>query len=395
MQGNRVQIPVRSLVRGAWNYRPPVSAFQIGLGVQRANLVSELDLDAASALGFEVFRFTCADLLTPDLERADRLIEAMWARGITPMAIIGSIQLGSLPRNNATWKLLADRAGMLAERYADGPVIWEIWNEPNHDKFWNRPNPAHYAEAAVQIARAIRDAAPAHQVIGPAIATGRLSGARFLEDVLKSRPELVDLLDAISIHGYQPTGREAPEQLVATYARTRDILRPFRRDMPIVLSEMGWTTGGGAAISPQEQAMNAARMLLLHDVVGSSGSILYQMRDEVPSRVGDRYGLLSVDAQPRPAYATVGRMFQELEGYRFTGISVQGSSYFITVYQNEADGAWKAAAWRTDGRSRDLVLPMPGGQRIILPRVGPFPTYHSLPAGTMEPLSASLKRATL
>ena len=108
-----------------------------------------------------------------------------------------------------------------AARYASADPIWEIYNEPNRDNFWEpRANPAEYMTLARQAIAAIRSAQPDAIIIAPAL--GHKMGEPvldlgFLEACLADG--LAPLVDAISIHPYVD-----PEMVGDTYAAVQVLL---------------------------------------------------------------------------------------------------------------------------------------------------------------------------
>jgi hypothetical protein len=147
-------------------------------------------------------------------------------------------------------------AGALARRYGRGGSFWrlhprlrplpvhayEIWNEPNVERFWPDQSYAPERLAAMYGAARVEIEAvdPAARVV-----VGGLSAVgvdAFLSRMVQSRPELPAELDAV---GFHPYGGGNGAGLGTTYARIRtlrsvlDRLVPDR-SVPIEITETGW-----------------------------------------------------------------------------------------------------------------------------------------------------------
>jgi hypothetical protein len=77
----------------------------------------------------------------------DAFIGTMGAKGLVPLPILVDAPEWAMREGGAIspdyyWKF-ADFAGEAVKRYP-GIRIWEIWNEPNHGRFWPGPNPWEY-----------------------------------------------------------------------------------------------------------------------------------------------------------------------------------------------------------------------------------------------------------
>ena len=177
---------------------------------------------------------------------------------------------------------------------------WQVWNEPNSPSFWaGRPDPRAYARLLRVSAAAIRAVDPGARVLTAGIATRtRRPWRAYLSRVLRAAPRVAD---AAAIHPYAETPRGVLRKVHMAAAAAR---------IPLVVTELGWATGGAPApmvVNPGEQARRLRRTLrlLVADRQGLNleGVWVYDLRDlGAGSHWGNWAGLLSQDGQRKPAY---------------------------------------------------------------------------------------------
>ena len=121
------------------------------------------------------------------------------------------------PKNkpHVSLEKLASIAKHLALHYARGwaggskvhCIYWEVWNEPDIDRFWSG-SPEEYFDLYGAVARAIKEVAPEHLVGGPAIAYD----PEFLEKFLEYCKEHKVPLDFVSWHIYTDDPKAVAEK---------------------------------------------------------------------------------------------------------------------------------------------------------------------------------------
>ena len=144
-------------------------------------------------------------------------------------------------------------------RYADRQVLWELWNEPNLDGFWNGTkggaNATEYLAWHNAIRAAIFAVDPHARIAAPTLSTWRYVGASDIAgDVFLAR--LISggiVLDACSFHVYDD---DAPNDSLTQYVNhhtdvvlLREALVGYGLDnIPIWFTEFGWdaSTSGEA-----------------------------------------------------------------------------------------------------------------------------------------------------
>jgi len=208
----------------------------------------------------------------------DRMYDADVARGIRPLILV---------TNAPSWAWAEDvpRAGQpngfppgpdhmgdwgafcaeVAKRYPKAIGI-EVWNEPNFNVFWGlttpqaQPDPVKYTQVLAAAHDAIKDADPAMKVIGGALAPfgpgetgGRVPLTQFLGGMLDAGA--AHDMDALSIHAYADNpGLSGPKLFswAVNFARSTEASHDVH--LPLWLTEVGVTTTGPAAFTPDAQA---------------------------------------------------------------------------------------------------------------------------------------------
>ncbi|MED7826624.1 cellulase family glycosylhydrolase [Streptomyces chiangmaiensis] len=241
------------------------------------------------------------------------------------------------PANNARFAEFARHA---AERYASqGVHTWEIWNEPNIQKFWlTGPSIERYTGLLTATSKAIRSVDPdAYLLLGGLAAVETIpskqyvSHKTFLEGL--AREGALKQVDAISYHPY--TYPLLPSTETATGTRFQDIDRTpdslvstleryGEPDMPVWLTETGAPTwsGGRAAdstdaqgtshVTPRLQAEIATDTVPAAAAKPSVGAVFwFGYRDGSPQSASDRksqfYGLAYYDGTRKPAFEAFGK----------------------------------------------------------------------------------------
>ena len=360
------------------------------MGTQYAFHASSTDFDSVAALNLRYMRISINPLDSTRLDgEITTQVNAMWAKGITPFMILFSTP-STAPTTAASRAQFAAAAKSVAERYRAGKIVFELWNEPNGEHFWNKPDPVSYGNFAADVAIAVRSAGTDHKIIAGSINTLDQPGLTYLESALKARPDLLQNIDGISVHGYDPAGKVPPENRLTAYQKVRALGTKYGRTLPVVLSEWGWTEGGAVAISSYLHAAYSVRLLLVNMYAGLPISILYQLRDGDPTSAVDKYGMkdcskkdsnnVCLDGNPRGAYWQVQKLTQSLNNFAYRKRLGTGTSDFILVFQNISTGAYRAAVWTT-GKTHNITVKQKGKPNLVFTGVSGLPKYVDIAAG--------------
>lgn len=336
-----------------------------GLGIM-AHQPSAADLDGIAALGVSLVR---TDLSWGRTERTAGVYEfgpyfemarAMRARGLRPIFILAFgnplyspiIELthrGVAQKRAAApatpeaiaaytaWALAAVRA------LAEFNPVWEIWNEPDHPRFWPpEVDPQAYVRLLASVCPAIRAAASKPTIIGPAAA--KFIASDFLGQVVASRAAAC--LDAVSVHPYRITavGKEDVEKW-GGLRRQIDAAQPGRA-LPIANSEWGRSNING--VTDEQQAAYLARSLMVNQAAGIGFNIWYVWKDrgDDPDDPEHHFGIQRYDGTFRLAQAAAKTLTGQIGSARFHCIAYDGGLTRILFV--EPGGAATLAVWSQD-----------------------------------------------
>jgi hypothetical protein len=197
-----------------------------------------------------------------------------------------------------------------------------MWNEPNIAQFWKpKPNADDYANLALQVAKAIRAAAPNEMHVGPATSTIDM---KFLETCFKAG--LLEYWDAVSVHPYR---QKDPETATEEYRKLNALIAkyaPSGKKIPILSGEWGYSAGW-KNYDEVRQGKYLPRELLTNLYNEIPISIWYDWHDDGqdPKEAEHHFGTVhnpyrkdeSPVYDPKPAYLAMKTLTQQLGGFTF------------------------------------------------------------------------------
>lgn len=336
-------------------------------GVNLHGIDDDRQLDLARAAGFSFVR---ADLLWRAVERneryrfvaADRLMAALDARGMGVLWILdyGHPQHGGdVPRQPNDVAAFARYAEAVAAHYRGRNVRYEIWNEPNIDRFWPpRPNAEEYAALAREAVPAIHRADP-----GAHVATGSLArfDLPFFAETLAAGGEG----DAASVHPYRIA---PPETAAADLPLLRRLIGP---NMEIWDTEWGYASydyfsqkvggDGHTAAGRKRQAVLACREALTVWALGLPVAVWYDMRDDGDDpRNGEKnFGLVDWEYNDKPAMVAVRTLAHLAADRTFAGL-VRNLPDGVHAMRLDGAGGRVFAVWNDQPDAR-MTLRLPAG----------------------------------
>ena len=385
-KGNQLltQTPARSLSQGL-----PGTVVPMGLGVN-------VHFDAASTTDNEIgrfadlgFRFVRLDLPWDLVERQkglydfsnyERIIGTLATHGIRPLCILdynnSLYESTAAPAPDVTG-LHTDEARQAFGRYAAAAVarfkgygvVWEIWNEPDNPPFWYpKPNPDEYMALVKVAIPAMRQVEADAFIVAPAL-TGlepKYQDAwNFLERCfVLGLPELVD---AISVHPYR---LGPPESATFDYQRLRTLITRYapggKENMPVISSEWGYSL---TWVSQEQQAAYFVRLFCINLMNGLPLSIWYDWQDGPdPSQVGDNFGIVTWNDQPKMVYFAAQTLTRELTGFRYTQrVPLASDADYALLF---AHGTARRQVLWTTGDPHPLTLPVSGSSATITSMTG-------------------------
>lgn len=197
----------------------------------------------------------------------------------------------------------------LVQHFKDRVKLWEIWNEWDIGIGGTTPgSPETYVALLQTVYPRLKKIAPSITVYGGAMTPGGVQG-RWLEGMLKAGG--LNYLDELSLHTYiySATGRErTPEHWAEWMGRVQALVKQSSggREIPMVITEMGWPTQVDRRGTPPEvAAAYLARMYLLARTLPYiRGLWWYDFQDDGwrHSYNEHNFGLVRPDGTPKPAY---------------------------------------------------------------------------------------------
>ncbi|HEY3333002.1 MAG TPA: cellulase family glycosylhydrolase [Capsulimonadaceae bacterium] len=304
----------------------PATTAGFGINVHWWNPPKQDEIDRFVEGGFSLVR---QDLNWARIEKTqgvydftpyDADIDIMLKNKIKPLIIFAygnkMYDAGVSPHTDAGRAAFAAFAGASAARYKGHGILWEIWNEPNSNMFWQpKANADDYALLAIATAKAIRAADPTGVILAPA-------SSRFPWDFYRTvfKYGLLHEIDAVSVHPYRVS---EPEDAVGDYGRLRRLIGSYTAPgdavKPIMCSEWGYSTEVGG-IPLDKQARYLARVWLSNLEAGVGTSIWYDWRNDATSNPKDpeqNFGSVTNDFQPKPAFLLAKSLLHDLDGARF------------------------------------------------------------------------------
>jgi len=272
------------------------------------------------------------------------------------------------PSTDVAVAAFARFAAKAVEHFGVEDIIWEIWNEPDTDRFWApRSNVDDYIKLADESCRAMRAINDGVRVVGPGIAD--MPGYRaptvpsFLGPVLQS--PAMDCFDAVSLHPYRD-GDKPPETILGAYDRLQGYFQyfnPKEKKVPAVLStEWGFTL---TDTLPAEQAAFVVRSFLLNTLAGIPISIWYEWRD---AREGDNdpeahFGLLNLDQTEKESYKAVAAFLPPLKGAIIEKRINTGNDDEFVLLLKKPNGTYAFVLWSSapETQTKLLLRGLPSG----------------------------------
>ena len=294
-----------------------------------------------------------------DFSKYDTLVASMLQRHVRLILILDYgnrlYDDGQAPFTDAGRMAFARFAAAAASRYAGKGILWEIWNEPNLDKFWKpKSNLQDYASLAFTTAAAVRQADPSGLIIGPAVCCfGDQSTWSFMD--MLGKVGVLGQFDAVSVHPY---GISTPEKVGPDYTRLRLLLQKYSpgRNLAIISGEWGFST---KSMSDVEQAEFLVRSWLINLSDSIDLSIWYDWKDDcaAPANIECHFGLYDYYQNPKPSYWAARTLMHVLDGYTFSRQvdSPGANDYLLQFTRGEAS---ILVAW-TVSDPHFITLPVP------------------------------------
>jgi capsular exopolysaccharide synthesis family protein len=234
-----------------------------------------------------------------DWTTADAIFENLKRVGLSSIVIIGGgnhlyspwLELPRLPgvretrvpgppESDAARMAWQRFAAAVAKRYADDPVTWEIWNEPDLSIFWPpQPDPDAEVQLVSTTCGAIKAVVPGATVVAPSTAALPVRVPKFYTAL--AHADISGCLDGLSMHSYRiEDGRQPdPESVEPENLASRALLGRISarwRTLPLLCTEWGYPS---SAVSPETQSAYLARTYLVNLASGVGATVWYEWKD--------------------------------------------------------------------------------------------------------------------
>jgi len=383
---------------------PPVIPQSVGVNIHFAR-GCQRDLDMIAAAGFKFVRMdlpwqaTESSPGTYDWSAYDELTAHLNQHGLRAMYILDYSHTSyetqvevrdassptpkkqiSSPRHPESIAAFARWAAAAATHFRKEHVIWEIYNEPNGNFWFPKPDAAEYTALALATAKAICQADPGATIIAPALAA---FDWKFLDHFLASG--VLEFIDGVSVHPYR-NGSQPPETAAADFKQMREMIDRYapkskHGKIPIISGEWGYTSER-AGVTTGAQAAYAVRQQLANLLSGVPLSIWYDWKNDGvdPGDGEQNFGTVNNDLTPKPAYVALQTMTRELAGYKLDRRLPGSDEKDFVLLFSKRHAPKKITAW-TLGDPHTLHIPIQ--LRIDHPEeivvvLGPFPKYVAL-----------------
>lgn len=252
-------------------------------------------------------------------------------------------------------------AAATIKHYGAKDIVWEIWNEPDHDRFWApKANVDDYTALANEACWAMRKEEPSARIVGPGMADtpgqwgGLLPG--FLGAVLQS--PVADCLDAVSVHPYRDYVKP-PETVGAAYKNLRKFIKTHSQEgkgnLPVLSTEWGFTMFD---VTEEEQAAFLLRSFMLNTLYKVPLSIWYEWRDARPGPKDPEahFGLLNIKRKPKLSYKTLKAFLPPLRGAKIEKRIDVGNPEDYVLQLKHPDEKYHLVYWSADTKTDTRLL---------------------------------------
>lgn len=262
-----------------------------------------------------------------DWSRYDAIYDELLAAGIRPLWLLVDAPCWTrvpdpacapnVPARAPSVDHAADFGAFLAEvarRYPESLGI-EVGNEVNDERFWvGGLNPNDYAYLLKTAADAIHAANPEMPVVASGLAPfegpapNRLPWQDFVRAIINSGA--AERIDAFAFHPYPPglAQQRAPAVELEQAAFESFLDARGVGDIPVWVTEIGVTTVGPQARTPEQQAVELAGILERLEARNTPVVVFHRLQDEVvpgdPLEAG--FGVVAADGiSPKPAFCVI------------------------------------------------------------------------------------------
>ena len=326
---------------------------------------------------------------TYDFTYYDTLMASALNHGLRPILILDYgnplYDSANAPADDPTRAAFVNFTTAAVTRYKGIGAIWEIWNEPNEDKFWKPAASVNdYVTLSNLVCQDIRSIAPDEWIMGPGLSGIDLP---FLESCFQQG--VLQYWDAVSIHPYRSL--QIPETALPDYDLVKALIekyRPAGRTIPVIDSEWGYSLSW-VNMDPIAQANMDMRSKFVDMLSGARASITYSWQDQSVSQQNGHsiFGLHDANLVERASGTAFRVITTALRGYKFiTRLDLASPDDYCLLFTS--GNTMKLVAWTTDA-AHNAVLPSSPGSFSAIDMLGNPSSASTLTPGLAVALSGS------
>lgn len=257
------------------------------------------------------------------------------------------------PTGDAQVAAFKNYCTFVATKYKGIVKNYEVWNEYNYVEFNTHQEGSEvYIQMLKAANEAVKSVDPDAKIVGVcAGGADENNGIDFMARVFNYGG--LPYMDAVSFHPYQWNRQSDMNQLTADLQKVKNLLNQHNSNIPIWITELGWSTGTSEhCISEQDAAISAAQMYPTAIAAGCDKIIWYNLQNTGIGHIsGERehnFGLIRhanavIPYQAKPAYVAFAAM------NRFIGnadYAENKSVDNITIHKfKRQDGTYSATIW--------------------------------------------------
>ncbi len=315
-----------------------------------------------------------------DFSAFERLTDALEKHKIRPLYILDysnrHYDEGLSPYSEEGRKAFAKWAAAAAVHFEGRGILWEMYNEPNIH-FWKpKPDPEKYILLALEVGKALREAAPDETYIGPA--TSEID-FEFLEKCFQAG--LLEYWDAVSVHPYR---QREPESVIPEYARLRymiDKYAPEGKKIPILSAEWGYSSTW-ANYNDELQGKMLPRQWMVNLACDVPVSIWYDWHDDGtdPKEPEHHFGTVNYEYKkdqtpvydPKPSYLAAKTFTETFDGFKYNKrIWTEDENDFVFLFSKEGQKSeQRLAIWTLDKKGKTITVPCKTGKFRVVSYLG-------------------------
>jgi hypothetical protein len=267
-------------------------------GTTASRFLSESHLPLMQECGIQMVRL---EFSSDSVASLRTLVPVVVQNGIQVLGLLLRTDLA--PDNEDAW---GDWVYSVVNEFKQYIKVWEIWNEPNQDKFFSGKDPVKYTVFLKRGYTEAKRADPTCKVLGGSVVFTHQTALNFLSAIYENGAK--DYMDALSYHPYcspyAPDDTSSPNPYIYL-TKVRTIMANYSDTRPLWITEVGWTTNDNGEVGETNQANYLVKALqMARDWGWVETFIIYNWKDSETTGTATK-GLLRTDLSPKPSFYAV------------------------------------------------------------------------------------------